>query len=1534
MKNFKQLTIAALGLLLLLGNTQTGMSQNTPQDIIEVDKTLYTEYVPFDASKQKQMPQKRNRGVTKATGIGQRPDHINNALSMYYPPVFNQSGGSCGSAQAIGYMFTHEMNSWRNKDASFEENQYTTHFTWLFTNQGTAKTDIMVANGIPNVTTYGGRTYSGLFGYQTTDNYDFGWMQGYDKWFAAMHNRSTEFFYGPRVSATDEDSQEQLKQWLWNRWGTKGYNDGGVAGFGVASGGKWGKVPSTAINDEIGVTNKYCVSAWGKTYDHGLTIVGYDDRIEFDLDSNGVYGEPGKNETGAWIICNSWGQGWCDGGFIYCPYAFSYCVLRNGTEHYLDWATELYSHRPDFVPQRTIKLLMDYDHRWELQLSAGVSQDPNATTPDKTTDFVHFRGATCYDQSGVSPAVPMLGKWADGLHHEPMEFGYDLTDLAAGLDKTKPIKYFFFVNTRSGGIGAGHLYKASILNYEFDRENPTEIPFDIDTIDIKGGEQTLCVSVVVPGEPVNPPYNAVLSGNALTWSAPNAVSLPLLKYYIYKGGELIDSTAVTKRQYTVANPDAVYSVAAVYSHNSLSLVSQKSNNAGNPVILPDEANKVLNLAGNGITLPNTITPAISQATIEFLINPDSLGRNINQMDIADNNFFIGLTSSGQVSAGWSTKNASDYANTAAGVIKPGKWYHVAVTIDNNELSIYINGMKRKSCTSLNYSGLPEMNSFSIGTPDAPMHASIDEFRIWRTARTAAEILMSRNTRIANPSANDDLLAYLPMDIIEDEGEAKVREYVLANHACFNNLHYTQATDETAFSGTSATMPVAINCDATTVVAGTPTRFSASSPLSSIKWEWSAPEAESRTYLSKSPYITYGKPGTYTLSLTVTDQDNTTQTATKEVEVVAAELPVAAFTVADTLKSTGEAFSLVNRSTGDNLTYTWTLEGANNQILHSTNATAIYDRPGTYTVTLTATNTSGSTSASKTITVKAAPPTPLFSVSPSNILLGETTYLVDESRGVINDWLWTLNNQKTLLAVSGQNSSFTPTRPGIYDISLTTTNDIGATTLTKKRLLCVSNADAKNSLSFAGNEQVSFQSPLTSNCKTWTIDWWMYPTQYTGAGGFYTDNGFASLHGVADGAYKVSLGNSSFTTATGYVILNEWHHYAITYSLGTIKFYRDGKIWQAPTDKITYTTGNWSGNWTISNTETPFKGLIDELRIWSKANTPSSVAETSNSPIENPSALSALRLYYNFNQGQGDVTDQTAAGNDGVRQGFGPDGDAWPLAQGVFTLDLSNEDNTPTDVSDQYLTNYKSPFFYDPDHLVNSQQTNRFFALEQGTDQSTWQLRGASTLDGITTGVHVDKGYGYGFTAQTSYYGFDTQITDHRAYQTVTLPAGQYTFGINLRAGSGDYRNSRIVAAAAQEIPLGNDLRQALANTTLTNGNEIRFTLGKETEVSLGMLYNLKNYARLSIESFYLTRRDIRILEADGETSVYDAIRNGHAQEAYARPGGIVIASEARKNFRIYTANGQCVFNDEVQGVHFLPFQKGIYIVNGIKVAVK
>ena len=113
----------------------------------------YTKYPDYTAVTKADPTLRARRGPT------QRPDHVNNGESRCFPPVVNQDGGSCGSASRIYYMFTYEINAYRNADGKKPENQYPTHFTWLLTNSNSGKEGMARANGIPNSVTYGGNTF-------------------------------------------------------------------------------------------------------------------------------------------------------------------------------------------------------------------------------------------------------------------------------------------------------------------------------------------------------------------------------------------------------------------------------------------------------------------------------------------------------------------------------------------------------------------------------------------------------------------------------------------------------------------------------------------------------------------------------------------------------------------------------------------------------------------------------------------------------------------------------------------------------------------------------------------------------------------------------------------------------------------------------------------------------------------------------------------------------------------------------------------------------------------------------------------------------------------------------------------------------------------------------------------------------------------------------------------------------------------------------------------------------------------------------
>ena len=240
----------------------------------------YPDYDPtprFDMTAHRHMT--KRMASNRAAGQT-RPDHWNNGLMEAFPPVVNQSGGSCGSASRIYYMFAEEINAARGANGKLDENIYPTHFTWLLTwcpDQG--KEVIAQHNGIPNSAVYGGYTFSDLFGYQDCDSqtgYDFGWMQGYDKWHHAMHNRitgSANF----AIALDKEEGREMVKNYLWNHCGDNSFSTGGVVGVGVASGGDWKKIslPRNVSTINSGYyANKYFEVYWRTNPNKGVTEQG------------------------------------------------------------------------------------------------------------------------------------------------------------------------------------------------------------------------------------------------------------------------------------------------------------------------------------------------------------------------------------------------------------------------------------------------------------------------------------------------------------------------------------------------------------------------------------------------------------------------------------------------------------------------------------------------------------------------------------------------------------------------------------------------------------------------------------------------------------------------------------------------------------------------------------------------------------------------------------------------------------------------------------------------------------------------------------------------------------------------------------------------------------------------------------------------------------------------------------------------------------------------------------------------------------
>ncbi len=947
----------------------------------------------------------------------------------------------------------------------------------------------------------------------------------------------------------------------------------------------------------------------------------------------------------------------------------------------------------------------------------------------------YFRYTGDGTKSATAPKVPMLGNWRGKMHTEPMEFGYDVTDLSAKYNLDEPLKYFLQIKSKSGAIGTGHIYKLSLMDYSLEPEG-MELPAVIDTVEVLNGGQTTLVSITVPAKQIYQPLNATLNGQRLTWSAPKASSYAISRYYIYKGQEKIAEVPDFSTSYIVDDASATYYVAAAYAYKTKNIVSAKSNPARN-IIVPagDEVNKTLVADNAAIHVPGLLKDGLKQGTIEFWIKPTTVSNN-QCIGEGWGSFLIQATNSGQIQCGW---DANNRVASAANTIKPGVWAHVAVVVDYNTITLYVNSLKKGSITSDTYSGIPALKNFYIGCPNngiGTLNAEIDEFRVWNGARPQANLLKNRGLAVANPSAIADLVAYYPMTTGEADGQLCLKDMASGYDAPLANA--ATAENSTLLTGTTAAPAATFDIPADPIYAGDPLMFKSTAMVNTMKWEWNAAGATTAQSSMTNPFFTFAQAGEYEVTHTITNTNGETATETKTITVINPDAPKADFAIANSSMNEGDMFCFANLSAGANCTYAWSMPGADKEDMRSVNATATYSQTGTFPVTLTVSNAGGTVSCTKYVTVAHSAPTVAFSVDPSTIYLGETTYLADESRNNPDTWKWALSNGTHTYIINGQLSSFTPDHPGCYDVTLEATNDIGTSSLCAQNKLIVVNADSKNGLNFTGNERLTSTANLfEQGTKAFTIEWWMNPSDALGALNMTTSNNQFSATTDVNGNMSVTVGDKSVNSGEDYVIAGGWHHYALTFSFGTVKFYRDGVLIASPSSRIGTSTTDW-GKLNISTGEDLYKGQLDELRIWSKSLSLSNMKENINAPLNDIDKLMAsngLVAYYDFNQNGGSVLDRTSNHIDLSRQGFGPDGDAWGLSLGVFTLDLAAESEPVTIEADGLTSIYES---------VKANKLPQFSAVKNGIrmicDEPTivtiYSADGNCWLNDTVEGVHT------------------------------------------------------------------------------------------------------------------------------------------------------------------------------------------------------
>jgi len=208
-------------------------------------------------------------------------------------------------------------------------------------------------------------------------------------------------------------------------------------------------------------------------------------------------------------------------------------------------------------------------------------------------------------------------------------------------------------------------------------------------------------------------------------------------------------------------------------------------------------------------------------------------------------------------------------------------------------------------------------------------------------------------------------------------------------------------------------------------------------VASYAWNF----GDSGTATGATPQHTYTASGTYTVSLTVTDNRGGTNTITHPVSVTMPNvLPVAAFT--DAVNGLNTTFDASGSSDSDGTIASYAWNFGDGALATSAKPAHRYGADGTYTVSLTVTdNSGGMTSTSQTVTVKNLPPVAGFTSTPNGLAVAFDSNSSTDVDGTVTGTSWNFGDGSTATTAA---PSHTYAAAGTYTVTLTATDDQGAT----------------------------------------------------------------------------------------------------------------------------------------------------------------------------------------------------------------------------------------------------------------------------------------------------------------------------------------------------------------------------------------------------------------------------------------------------------------------------------------------------------
>ncbi|MEQ8839510.1 MAG: PKD domain-containing protein [Acidimicrobiales bacterium] len=230
---------------------------------------------------------------------------------------------------------------------------------------------------------------------------------------------------------------------------------------------------------------------------------------------------------------------------------------------------------------------------------------------------------------------------------------------------------------------------------------------------------------------------------------------------------------------------------------------------------------------------------------------------------------------------------------------------------------------------------------------------------------------------------------------------------------------------------------------TVVGVGKPVEFEDRSDGDIERWRWDFGDGDT----ASAPDVTksWSRAGTYTVRLTVANEQGS-DTASVVVTVVdGLRAPVAAIDVATTTVDLGEAVAFVGSSSTDQASYRW--DFGDGKTSRGEEVTHVFLAEGTFRVTLRAENSVGVSTATVDIVVAPAtrPPRAVIGTLPVVIEVGDVVTLSSLSTNSPDSELWAFGDGQS---ATGARVTHTWGMPGTYLVTLTATNGAGSDTVTQ------------------------------------------------------------------------------------------------------------------------------------------------------------------------------------------------------------------------------------------------------------------------------------------------------------------------------------------------------------------------------------------------------------------------------------------------------------------------------------------------------